>query len=240
MAAASAGGAAEANDNAGAGAATAFFPVFDPAQWGALSKRAERQTWLDNHFKPASMFVGPKRYNCIENGVGYIVDHAENRVTAHRYDGKQVGSVELREYGDDEFWLDQVDVKPKYQRQGIGTKLIQLALTITDFFVPDVPESAAYMFSLTPAGSKLIDSCLAKGILDPSLLRSSVPLEDGASDPGLAFGEGPFGIDGFSTDSAKKYLDSDSDSQNLGDVGGDDDDQDDSNLSAAYGPIEPF
>lgn len=111
-------------------------------------------------------------------------DLSAETITAYLTDGTKIGEIEI---ADD--WLNYVGVAQPYQRCGIATKLMELAIINFDRFkIACVEESDAYEFSLTPDGEKLIASCIRSNIVKLSQIAFSgeVELSETASgDPGL-------------------------------------------------------
>jgi GNAT superfamily N-acetyltransferase len=98
---------------------------------------------------------------------------------------------------DEETWLSAIEVDEGFQKQGIGTELVRLAVKhLEDFFIPGVQESDDYAFSLSTGGANLINACLRRGFINEALILfpPEVPVKNGVEvDPGLIIGFGRIG-----------------------------------------------
>lgn len=119
-----------------------------------------------------------------EHGLRIYYDTALNSVQLLLRNGDCIGSAEFTER-DDVYWLHEIHVDEQYQRRGLGSLLLKYALLeIEEACIPCAQESDAYEFCLTQAGINLVDSCLAKGMIDPSrcIFPPLIPLDSNYND----------------------------------------------------------
>ncbi|MBK3870460.1 GNAT family N-acetyltransferase [Stutzerimonas frequens] len=107
-----------------------------------------------------------KLKRCIEI---FIDDDWPYRIEA-KHEGKVVGAFTFTDY-DGRALLEHANVNAAYQRAGIGTEMMRLALDMdTDVLVPNGgwSSSTGHPYYLSSEGAALIQGCLARGILKRS------------------------------------------------------------------------
>ena len=89
------------------------------------------------------------------------------------FDDLEVGSLELYEDSEGRYWLNNIDVKPDYQRKGIGLSLLNEAVNAygeiyaATNFSKDQEEEDADTRHLSQEGAALVNCALRNGILQP-------------------------------------------------------------------------
>ena len=79
---------------------------------------------------------------------------------------KKTGEILISEDG----WLNHVAVSDRYQKMGIGTRLVQLAVNHLNLRrIPCVTENDDYEYSLSAAGEQLVLSCIKQGIITENM-----------------------------------------------------------------------
>lgn len=179
--------------------------IFNRGNWPLLwddamrvSKRARTEEtifekeWFQEFLDEEGEYSNPDAIFFVEGEYVYFVDPTENTVTACDVDGDGVGELNLATGPDGNKWLDNVSVNENFQKQGIGTQLVRLAvLHLEYFFVAGVQESDDYEFSLSDGGANLINRCLRNEFIseDRILFPPEIPLSENADgDPGLIVG----------------------------------------------------
>lgn len=92
-------------------------------------------------------------------------DPEQLRISA-RAIGTEIGWLEVVDHGGD-YWLEDIEVHPAYQRQGIGRAMMREAVAIfeNDFRVPLLGQSSLHLYWLTGAGHALVIRCLNNRII---------------------------------------------------------------------------
>ena len=89
---------------------------------------------------------------------------------------EEVGEIKFNQKQDDVyFWLDYIEVKPGYQRLGIGTNLIKAALLVEPELQIDLNFAKGHEYSSNiNSGHALVEHCINLGLitLDMNLLDS--------------------------------------------------------------------
>lgn len=107
-----------------------------------------------------------RRYPTLNEQAMDEIDQESELVLPH----KEIGHAEVdsRYEGDETKWLHHIAVNARYQKRGIGTKLIELAKNHLDLerFPYGGADQNPDDFYLTEEGAALLSSCARKGIID--------------------------------------------------------------------------
>lgn len=123
------------------------------------------------------------------NEIKYYADAESENFTAINGDD-EIGSLEIAADPDwDRHWLNSIEVKADYQRKGIATNLMKLALRDVFVTIPDV-YSDDYAYHLTLDGRAFVEALRATGILTDEHFTQEVPLADDQFDDEYDRGDG--------------------------------------------------
>lgn len=115
--------------------------------------------------KPWKIFTkGRFIYYCITYNDYYVRDALT---------GRDVGEAVM-----ENDWLQNIEVIPEYQKQGIGTNLMKAIVKTLgkDFLIPAKGQPGITSYYMTDAGAALINSCLRKNIITEEQCLVDVPL----------------------------------------------------------------
>jgi GNAT superfamily N-acetyltransferase len=118
---------------------------------------------------PLTHFVDPHDTGETEAFViTYAFDAKANRFRAFAT-GTEVGHLEVVQEGDGSHWLREIEVRPAYQRCGIGRELVRHAVARygDQFRLAVLGKSGVHDYCLTRAAMALANRCLLLGIITP-------------------------------------------------------------------------
>jgi GNAT superfamily N-acetyltransferase len=101
--------------------------------------------------------------------ITYAFNEQANRFSACAT-GMEVGHLEVMREADGSYWLREIDVRPSYQRCGIGRELVRHAVARygDQFRVAVLGKSGVHDYCLTRAAMALANRCLLLGIITPA------------------------------------------------------------------------
>lgn len=124
---------------------------------------------------------------------GTLTEDSSREVSSEEegYERVDVGRLEI---ADD--WLNNVEVKERYRRRGIASRMIRYAVEHLELQqIACVTESDAYEYSLTSDGESLIASCLRHRIITPDMCFFSTVSDVNPAGPEILSGDDDPGYD---------------------------------------------